>query len=71
MKYTVPKLYTKAMFNLSEAVCMDGNDASSLGCKSGPEASSGCGSGAAAGSKCLTGAAAGSKCDSGAGVGKD
>jgi len=67
MKYRVPRLYEIFPNGLKEAVCLDGNDASSLACRSGPEASSGCGSGAAASGRCVSGAAAGSTCDAGTG----
>ena len=68
MKYLKPLLYIdKACFNFA-AYCGSGNEASSLGCKSGPEASSGCGTGAAAGIQCLSGAAAGHKCVTGAAI---
>ena len=67
MKYQTPKLFRLFPADFSEAVCADGNEASSLACRSGPEASSGCGTGAAASGRCVSGAAAGSKCDTGTG----
>jgi len=67
MKYQCPKLYKIFPTELREAMCADGNEASSLACRSGPEASSGCGTGAAASGRCVSGAAAGSKCDAGTG----
>jgi len=67
MKYKSPKLYKIFPSEPKEAVCAGGNEASSLACRSGPEASSGCGMGAAASGRCVSGAAAGSKCDAGTG----
>lgn len=67
MKYIVPQIYDILPKNFSSAVCLDGNDASFLGCEFGTEASSGCGSGIAAGNRCLSGAAAGGQCTTGTG----
>ena len=67
MKYQTPKLYQLFPSDFSETACVDGNEASSLACRSGPEAASGCGTGAAASGRCISGAAARSKCDTGAG----
>lgn len=69
MKYFEPVIYKRFPSKIIEALCADGNEASFLNCKAGPEASMGCGSGAAAGDSCLPGAAAGDKCDNGFGVG--
>ncbi len=69
MKYLDPILYKRAPSRIVEALCGNGDQASSLNCKAGPEASTGCGPGAAAGDRCVSGAAAEDKCDSGLGAG--
>ena len=69
MKYLDLMLYKRFPSRIVEALCSNGDEASSLNCKAGPEASTGCGSGAAAGDRCVPGAAAGDKCDSGLGAG--
>lgn len=68
MRYLDPILYRRFPSKVAEALCGNGDQASSLNCKAGPEASTGCGSGAAAGDRCIPGAAAGNKCDSGLGA---
>ncbi len=70
MKYQTPKLYRIFPLETGEAVCVNGDNASTPpSCAAGPEAggTGGCASGAAASSRCLPGAAAGSKCDAGTG----
>lgn len=67
MKYKKPELYEMFSSIYAEAVCVDGNEASSYGCTSGVDAISGCASGISACSKCLTGSAALGRCINGAG----
>ncbi len=67
MKYRKPKIYRLFPSKIDISACMDGEQASSMACVSGPEASSGCKTGAAAGTACKDGSAAGFSCNSGAG----
>lgn len=67
IKYQKPEIRRLYPSKINIGACMNGDQATSLSCTAGPEATGGCKAGAAAGSHCLEGAAAGSLCNMGTG----